>query len=995
MKANTKKAKLLSLVLAILTALSTVTVLPFSVFAEDAVTSLTITPNYGKIENYGTPKQTFFILTMRSAKGDDDSQALYNKVRDWQATMNMTITDTTDGSVQTIKNYHVLNPGLEFVTYTYIRLSASRYGVELNPSHAYTLKIDVLENGKVTYSGTSASGAFLSTQDDFKTNGTIAHRTYTADTQSPMYGKNALFIGDSITEAICEIKIPTYGVTAGWPGRVSAQNGMNYINAGVSGWSISNIKSQIYKQLQSNLGRPVDYILVGGGANDAWFNAPIGNVTPAGTASSAFDQSTFAGGLEYLFSYAKENFPNAKIGYVMNFKVLGHWYGDTNILGYLDDMTELFNTARKICEKWNVPYLDLYNNDVVSERMQYTTTYAMADYIHPNDKGYDILSPYIDQFMRAVATGKTQAEINALPDPAYDGPAAVITESDVDVAFGKSAVNKDGASFPTATDGDWKSAKVFGTRNNDPKVSIENQPYLEIDLGWYYDLDKVRVSNYGPNMNLLYQYVIYATDDNTKPLSKWTVLGENKCNIASGEGLIYSFAPTTARYLRLYATGTYGESTYYISSFQAFGKLNPNDPTTDKTPVKVSADKSAVTWDNQSTFKLTDGDKTEEAYATSVGKKSFTVLDLGSVKSVSNVKVLTYEGDSSYGIYGSADGSTWTPIGVKTVESGVSAYETKAGGEYRYIKLLGLRSRVGIGDGYIVIRQIYVQDADENTIQPVSYTEENIAIGGWTTKNALDGNENDGNYLALGDPVSYITLDLGQVRNLRSVVLFPEDAALPLNVSVSADGETFQSYGKYTGKETYDAAEGYMMAGIASARYIRITPDLSTAPESFGLYEIEASAILEDGDDGTTYNTLVSDKATETTSTGGSSSLLSDGDKTEKSLTIAYTPNGYVMLDLGSSQQISKVIAYTPADDKNSYEILGSNDQKNWTSLGIKELSGDKSYEAAVNAEYPVHQAPPSGRKIQRRQVCRRRRAGGIRSRRCDQSCAFRHGDCV
>lgn len=174
MKANTKKAKLLSLVLAILTALSTVTVLPFSVFAEDAVTSLTITPNYGKIENYGTPKQTFFILTMRSAKGDDDSQALYNKVRDWQATMNMTITDTTDGSVQTIKNYHVLNPGLEFVTYTYIRLSASRYGVELNPSHAYTLKIDVLENGKVTYSGTSASGAFLSTQDDFKTNGTIA-----------------------------------------------------------------------------------------------------------------------------------------------------------------------------------------------------------------------------------------------------------------------------------------------------------------------------------------------------------------------------------------------------------------------------------------------------------------------------------------------------------------------------------------------------------------------------------------------------------------------------------------------------------------------------------------------------------------------------------------------------------------------------------------------------------------------------------------------------
>lgn len=48
-------------------------------------------------------------------------------------------------------------------------------------------------------------------------------------------------------------------------------------------------------------------MILQGGTNDGWDNAPVGEMTAADK-KTGFDPSTFAGGLETLFSYAKRSF---------------------------------------------------------------------------------------------------------------------------------------------------------------------------------------------------------------------------------------------------------------------------------------------------------------------------------------------------------------------------------------------------------------------------------------------------------------------------------------------------------------------------------------------------------------------------------------------------------------------------------------------------------------------------------------------------------------
>ena len=68
-----------------------------------------------------------------------------------------------------------------------------------------------------------------------------------------------------------------------------------------------------------------------------------------------------------------------------------------------------FDRAMEICEKWGIPYLDLYHNEeVVNTLHPYTTgpsgvkhyqkTY-LYDFVHPSTEGFDVLYPYINDFL--------------------------------------------------------------------------------------------------------------------------------------------------------------------------------------------------------------------------------------------------------------------------------------------------------------------------------------------------------------------------------------------------------------------------------------------------------------------------------------------------------------------------------------------------------------------------------------------------------------------
>lgn len=136
-----------------------------------------------------------------------------------------------------------------------------------------------------------------------------------------------------------------------------------------------------------------DYIIIQGGVNDAYniTDCPIGTISTGYT--DELNENTFAGALESIFKYTQTNWIGKKIGYIVTFKV-------PSAMGQFK-FNEYMDIAKQICEKWSVPYCDLYNESNLNYYIQEVSN-AYGGGLHPNETGYRIITNKIEKWLETL-----------------------------------------------------------------------------------------------------------------------------------------------------------------------------------------------------------------------------------------------------------------------------------------------------------------------------------------------------------------------------------------------------------------------------------------------------------------------------------------------------------------------------------------------------------------------------------------------------------------
>lgn len=221
-------------------------------------------------------------------------------------------------------------------------------------------------------------------------------RTIDISTQNNLVGKSIAFVGDSIC----------YGTKweGGYAKIIGEQNNMTVTNSSKGGATIArNVKwsadSDGYRpniiDMVSGLEGEYDYIIIEGGVNDFWNGVPAGDIS--GGYDGGYDESSMAGGIESIFNIIKNQHFSSKVGFVI--------IHDPFTYNAEENFEPYYRMMKKVCEKWNVPYIDLYeqnntDNGVNVKNSEMCSLYfgtdssPEGDGCHPNELGYRII--YVD-----------------------------------------------------------------------------------------------------------------------------------------------------------------------------------------------------------------------------------------------------------------------------------------------------------------------------------------------------------------------------------------------------------------------------------------------------------------------------------------------------------------------------------------------------------------------------------------------------------------------
>lgn len=304
----------------------------------------------------------------------------------------------------------------------------------------------------------------------------------------------------------------------------------------------------IVNQVTSYTGA-ADAIILNGGVNDKNNGLPIGSIETNYDAS--YNTSTFCGALERSLQYIMDRYPLA-----VKLYIIPHSFAKDN--SYVDS---IYSKAIEICDKWNMPYLDMRKysqiamTSVNKDKYTYNPNSKKGDGVHPNETWYrTFYCPVIDQALQYQGIGSItaseapevvsvtgvkldqttltlntgeSAQLTATVSPSNATNKLVIwsaNNSNVSVSGGKVTAKTAGSAIVTVTtaDGGYTAQCTVNVAENtvDPSESHTKLESLSVDGNCYFDTEILPDQNTNTEAKLYVKsgttYICGARDDKYK-----------------------------------------------------------------------------------------------------------------------------------------------------------------------------------------------------------------------------------------------------------------------------------------------------------------------------------------------------------------------------------------------------------------------------------------------------------------------------------------------
>lgn len=364
---------------------------------------------------------------------------------------------------------------------------------------------------------------------------------------NPYIGKTIVAFGDSII--------------AGWGWKEGTgiitplkerYNGATWINNAESGSNMAVTSNPSHTPIVTKIASytgAADAIIFDGGVNDKNNGISIGSITAGYDAT--YDTRTFCGSLESSLQYIMDRYPLA-----VKLYLIPHSFGKDN--SYLDS---IYEKAIEICDKWNMPYLDMRKCSQIAMtsknkgKYTYNPNSKKGDGVHPNETWYrTFYCPVIDQTLQNLGIGYTTESVAptviAVTSVSLDkntlsikkGESAILTatvkplnatnqsvkwstsNSNVTVSNGEVTGKAVGTSVVTVTtdDGGYTAQCTVNVAENtvDPSESHTKLESLSVDGNCYFDTEILPDQNTNTEAKLYVKsgttYICGAMDDKYK-----------------------------------------------------------------------------------------------------------------------------------------------------------------------------------------------------------------------------------------------------------------------------------------------------------------------------------------------------------------------------------------------------------------------------------------------------------------------------------------------